>query len=116
MVLDVMQLDEELLNGYLEQLDKGIIAKMLALYLQQSVIYLNDIAMAVDEDSAVLWQERCHKMKGAAGSLGLKQLHAKLVTAEKSTLDQSQKRVILTEIKTLNEAAIAAFMAWVDNL
>ena len=107
-----MQLDEELLNGYLEQLDKSIIAKMLDLYMQQSQIYLGEISAAVEEDSQEQWQDRCHKMKGAAGSIGLKQLHAKLVMAEKFTEEQNQKRLLLAEILKLNDAAITAFKSW----
>jgi len=115
-VLDVKQLDEELLNGYLEQLDKSVIAKMLDLYLQQSRLYLDEISAAVEEDSQEQWQDRCHKMKGAAGSIGLKQLHAKLVMAEKFTEAQDQKRQLLAEILDLNDTAIAAFKAWLEQL
>lgn len=115
-MLDVKQLDEELLNGYLEQLDKSVIAKMLDLYLQQSRLYLDEISAAVEEDSQEQWQDRCHKMKGAAGSIGLKQLHAKLVMAEKFTEAQDQKRQLLAEILDLNDTAIAAFKAWLEQL
>ncbi|WP_281559680.1 Hpt domain-containing protein [Thalassomonas sp. RHCl1] len=115
-MLDVKQLDEELLNGYLEQLDKSIIAKMLDLYLQQSRLYLEEISAAVEADSQEQWQDRCHKMKGAAGSIGLKQLHAKLVMAEKFSEAQSQKRQLLAEILELNDTAIAAFKGWLEQL
>lgn len=115
-MLDVKQLDEELLSGYLEQLDKSIIAKMLDLYMQQSKIYLEEISDAVEVDSQEQWQDRCHKMKGAAGSIGLKQLHAKLVMAEKFSEAQNQKRQLLTDILALNDTAIAAFKSWLEQL
>ncbi|WDE08425.1 Hpt domain-containing protein [Thalassomonas viridans] len=89
---------------------------MLDLYMQQSRLYLDEISAAVTEDSQDKWQDRCHKMKGAAGSIGLKQLHAKLVVAEKFTEGQNQKRQLLTEILALNDSAVAAFKSWLEQL
>jgi len=109
------QLDNELLQGYLENLGKAIVQKMLDLYQQQSVIYLAEIEQAIKDESQDLWQEKCHKMKGAAGSVGLVAIHANLVVLEKSTDVWTEKSVHLAELKKLNDAAIATFIRWLAD-
>ncbi len=106
------QLDSELLSGYLDNLGKDIVQQMLDLYVQQSVIYLKDIEEAVEQASQELWQERCHKMKGATGSAGLTALHAFLVTIEKSTESWVEKRKQLAQLSELNRQAIDEFNLW----
>lgn len=109
------QLDDALLTSYLDNLGKAIVEKMLALYSQQSVIYLNEINAAVVEQAPLLWRECCHKMKGAAGSTGLVQVHAKLVVLEKSTVSWQVKLQELNELVRLNDLAIAEFRQWLDS-
>jgi len=107
-------LDEELLSGYLDNLGENIVRQMIELYTQQSKIYLNDIQGAIKEQTSDLWQEHCHKMKGAAGSVGLIKLHRYLVTIEKSQ-DSSDKKLEMTdELQRLNDSAISAFNHWLN--
>ena len=98
-----------MLNGYLDSLGQDIVQQMLDLYIQQSVIYIDDIADAVKQESAELWLERCHKMKGATGSVGLLVAHAKLVAIEKLADSWSEKADHLSELISINEQAINAF-------
>lgn len=107
-------LDEELLKGYFDNLGKAIVGQMLDLYKQQAMIYLNDIAQANDQESQILWQECCHKMKGAAGSVGLKLVHGYLVKIEKSTEQKEEKNEMLIMLTNLNEEGIAAFTQWLS--
>ncbi|MEW6984089.1 Hpt domain-containing protein [Colwelliaceae bacterium 6471] len=106
------QLDMPLLQGYLENLSKNVVAQMLDLYITQSKLYLIEIAKAVDEESQSLWEEQCHKMKGAAGSAGLIQVHKQLVTIEKSTDSWALKQELLKHLCDENEIAIKAFQEW----
>ena len=105
-------LDTTLLTDYLDNLGAVVVQQMLDLYAQQSIIYLSEITEAIKENSQELWQERCHKMKGAAGSVGLKQVHALLVKEEKSRASQSDKREIVANMTLLNEGSINAFKLW----
>ncbi len=113
---ELIQLDKVLLNGYVQSLGQEIVKKMLTLYSQQSLIYLTDIEAALQCDSTELWQEHCHKMKGAAGSVGLKSLHARLVIMEKSKENTTKKTQQLTELNRHNNQAIADFNDWLESI
>ncbi len=108
----IEQLDVSLLDGYLDSLGQDIVQQMLDLYIQQSVTYIVDIADSAEQESQELWQERCHKMKGAAGSVGLLLVHAKLVEIEKSVEPWPEKVTALADLVSINEQAIAMFKAW----
>lgn len=108
------QLDIELLDGYLHSLGISVIKQMLNLYQQQVKIYLNDIENAMLSNDTALWQEHCHKMKGAAGSVGLCSLHARLAAMEKSTVNTSEKTNQFAELTIHNEQALVAFNDWIE--
>lgn len=112
---DIKQLDKELLNGYLQSLGIEVVKKMLALYEQQSTLYIADIEAALLSESLQLWQEHCHKMKGAAGSVGLKSLHARMVVMEKSTESSTIKAQQLAELHIHNKQAIIDFNDWIES-
>lgn len=109
MTQDDLTIDLVLIDDYLENLGVSIVAKMLAMYEVQSEVYLNDIELALGSEEQSLWQERCHKMKGAAGSVGMKKVHAHLVAIEKSAAPVSQKSEFIVKLKALNKEAINAF-------
>ena len=109
---ELIQLDSDLLNGYVQSLGVEVVKKMFALYSQQAKIYLNDIESALHNDSEQLWQEHCHKMKGAAGSVGLSALHARLKLMEKTAAKRSGKAQQLLELKEHNQQALNAFKCW----
>ena len=113
---EFIQLDNELLNGYVQSLGVDVVNKMLTLYKQQVAIYLKDIEESLLGGNVQLWQEHCHKMKGAAGSVGLKTLHARLKIMEKTTADSSDKTHQLMELKTHNQQAIAEFNDWIERI
>ena len=109
-------LDLELLQGYLDSLGKTIVEQMFALYCQQAEIYLNDIERAQLNESLTGWQEHCHKMKGAAASVGMYQLHGQLKLLEQTDVSTNKKAVLLVELKTSNEQAIVAFQNWLKSI
>ena len=108
------QLDQVLLTGYLAVLSKVTLEKMLNVYIVQSSLYLKEISNAIKADSQLLWQNQCHKMKGAAASVGLKLVHAKLNDIEKST-DQD-RTVSHSQLCVLNGQAIDAYQQWLVAL
>jgi HPt (histidine-containing phosphotransfer) domain-containing protein len=108
-------LDLELLQGYLDSLGKAIVEKMLALYSQQSKIYLHDIEQAQLNSSFSDWQEHCHKMKGATASVGMHQLHGQLKLLEQLDAPKEKKAVLLAELKLSNEQATLAFKRWLES-
>jgi len=114
-VNQIEQLDINLLDGYIDSLGQSIVQQMLDLYIQQSITYIHDIADAVIQESQELWQERCHKMKGATGSVGLVSLHAKLVTIEKLSDSWPEKKVLSEELIVENEQAVYAFRQWLST-
>ncbi|MBU2894176.1 Hpt domain-containing protein [Colwellia sp. D2M02] len=109
-------LNIELLQGYFDTLGKEMLEKMYALYRQQTTIYLADINNAVTQNSESLWQESCHKMKGAAASVGLVRLHSRLVTLEKITADSVEKEKLLAELTQQNNADMKVFESWLSAL
>lgn len=111
----LIELDHDLLDSYIQSLGVDIVQKMLALYNQQVVIYLVDIEQSLQGNSTELWQEHCHKMKGAAASIGLKSVHARLVLMEKTTAGITEKSQQLTELKGHNQQALANFNAWLEK-
>ena len=113
---DEIQLDRELLDGYVKGLGVNVVKQMFDLYRQQVTIYLKDIEGSMLSSNAQLWQEHCHKMKGAAGSVGLKALHSRLKLMEKTTASTSDKADQLTELKTHNKQAITDFNDWLERL
>lgn len=112
---NINQLDTDLLSGYVENLGKDIVQQMLDLYIQQSVVYLKDINEAITVDSQPLWQEYCHKMKGATGSVGLTSVHANLVAIEKSTDNRDVKKGYYDQLASLNNEAIDSFTTWLSE-
>jgi HPt (histidine-containing phosphotransfer) domain-containing protein len=114
-VNNINQLDLDLLNGYFDSLGEQVVKKMLALYVQQSALYLKDILQAITHESQELWQEHCHKMKGAAGSVGLLKVHAKLVLIEKLKAPSEKKSTELSELIKLNQLAIEVFNSWLTE-
>jgi len=112
---ELVQLDSELLEGYVQRLGQEVVKQMFDLYSQQVTIYLKDIEDSLFSGDAKLWQEHCHKMKGAAGSVGLKSLHLRLKSMEKTTGNTSDKTHQLAELKTHNKQAMADFKDWLEN-
>lgn len=113
---EFLQLDSELLNGYVQSLGTDVVKQMFDLYSQQVIIYLDDIEEAMLSHNEQLWQEHCHKMKGAAGSVGLIALHARLKVMEKTTADRNEKAQQLAELKIHNQQAIVGFNDWLKHI
>jgi HPt (histidine-containing phosphotransfer) domain-containing protein len=113
---ELMQLDTELLGGYIQSLGHDIVKQMITLYKQQSLHYLTDIENALLSDNAKNWKEHCHKMKGAAGSVGLKALHARTKLMETTDDCTTEKARLLAELKIHNKRAIADFYDWLESL
>lgn len=105
-------IDSELLQGYVDNLGVEVVQQMLDLYRQQSAVYIEEIGEALSNESQEEWQERCHKMKGAAGSVGLLSVHSKLVAIEKSTDSWSSKQIFLQELSDENQSSIDIFEQW----
>lgn len=112
---NIEQLDVNLLDGYLESLGLDIVEQMLDLYIQQSITYLEDISDSLEQKSQEQWEERCHKMKGATGSVGLLAAHAKLVAIERISNEWPDKLTHMSELVEINREAIDAFKKWLAS-
>ena len=110
------QLDLDLLSGYLNKLGKSTLIKMIGLYRQQSEIYLQEVEQSINVNDQILWQQHCHKMKGAAGSAGLTDVHGYLVSIEKSTEAPAAKYHMLSKLQQKNKTAIDQFDSWLASL
>lgn len=113
---ELIQLDNELLDSYVQSLGAVVVKQMFDLYRGQVALYIQDIESSMLSDNAQLWQEHCHKMKGAAGSVGLKALHARLKVMEKTTADADDKAKQLADLKIHNRQAIADFNDWLAQV
>ncbi|XPF92746.1 phosphorelay protein [Colwellia sp. RE-S-Sl-9] len=108
-------LDLSLLQGYIDNLGKSVVQQMLDLYIGQSAIYIEEISDTVVSEKQKLWQESCHKMKGAAGSVGLLLVHKKLAAIEKSEEVEATKKMYLEELNELNTNAYNEFREWLSK-
>lgn len=111
-VIKTQQLNIDLLDSYLETLGTDILLEMLELYIQQSATYLDNIDSARQQQSQQLWQDHCHKMKGATASVGLLGVHTKLVSIEKLNGMWLEKIDHVKELIGLNNQGISAFKIW----
>lgn len=109
-----IQLNDDLLKDYVQSLSIEIVSKMIDLYREQVIIYLADIESSLESNDDVLWQQYCHKMKGAAGSIGLQSLHAQLAFMERTSADITEKAQQLVELKLHNQQALAKVDAWLE--
>lgn len=109
------RLDTELLQGYVDSLGKSIVEQMFTLYCQQAALYLKDIEAAQAAHCEDSWQEHCHKMKGAAASVGMSDLHQQLKVLEKVSATQQEKSLMLIELKAANQQAINSFKTWLSS-
>jgi HPt (histidine-containing phosphotransfer) domain-containing protein len=108
--------DMTLLNDYMDNLGGEIVFDMVELFIQQSTVYIKEIeltATSTSSDAQLEWKEACHKMKGSAGSMGLKTLHALLVSSEKFAGNSEEKTQLVAEINQLNDECIVALRAWI---
>ena len=107
-------LDTNLLKGYLEQLPKSVVEQMLALYVEQAQQYLLDIKTAAEQENQELWRQHCHKMKGAASSVGMTELQRQLAQAEHETNTELFGGKIAI-FEQLNSEGIAQFETWLSD-
>lgn len=108
-------LDIELLNDYKLSLGLDIVKEMFDLYIEQSEVYLTDIKLAASAEDNTIWHEKCHKMKGAASSVGFVALRALLVTIERSQETQTVKQGYFNDLQQANRDAIQASRLWLSN-
>jgi HPt (histidine-containing phosphotransfer) domain-containing protein len=111
----LIQLDYDLLDGYINTLNITVIEKMFALYRQQVAIYLVDIETSLQSNNEDLWKVHCHKMKGAASSIGLVSLHEKLAFMEKTSANINEKHCQLTELIEHNKQALIDLAHWFEQ-
>jgi HPt (histidine-containing phosphotransfer) domain-containing protein len=112
---NINQLDNILLQGYINDLGILLVQKMLDLYTQQSIIYLEEINKAVNDKSQQGWTTSCHKMKGAAGSVGLVTVFNYLVKIEKSVEPWQQKTTNYVELFDLNDRGILSLTEYLNT-
>lgn len=112
---NINQLDNILLQGYINDLGILLVQKMLDLYTQQSIIYLEEINKAVNDKSQQGWSASCHKMKGAAGSVGLVVVFDYLVEIEKSIEPWQQKTTNYVELLNLNDRGILSLSEYLNT-
>jgi HPt (histidine-containing phosphotransfer) domain-containing protein len=110
------QLDRDLLEDYVQSLGNSIVKKMFDLYAHQVVLYLDDIEASLLCDNSKQWQEYCHKMKGAAGSVGLKALYFRLKRMETTTANVNDKVHQLAQLKIHNNQAMSDFRDWLAGI
>ena len=106
-------LDLVLLEQYLNSIGKVVVEQMFGLYCQQVTTYLADIEKASADKCIIEWRQHCHKMKGAAGSVGMKVLSERLKELV-LRLDDAANLVI--DLRKQNEQSIAVFKTWFEAI
>lgn len=112
---DYSELDTELLAGYLANLNPSVLQQMIDLYQQQVEGYLAQISASTDAEQQQQWQEHCHKMKGAAGSVGFTVLNKYLASIEKDSSAPAEKIAFIEQLKTKNQQALEQFSCWLSE-
>ncbi len=108
-------LDLVLLEHYLSSLGKVVVEQMFDLYCQQVTLYVADIEKASADMCITKWRQHCHKMKGAAGSVGLTVLSETLKKLETIDVLELNDAKITIDLKRQNDQSIAAFKSWLQS-
>lgn len=108
-------LDVTLLNGYQESLGQAVVEKMLAMYEQQTQLYINEIAQELTRGNKDDWHEKCHKMKSAAASAGFLAVHKLLVVMEVGSQTAQVKKEQLVSLKEANVDGVKSFKKWLEQ-
>jgi HPt (histidine-containing phosphotransfer) domain-containing protein len=107
-------LDLVLLEHYLNSLGRAVVEQMFDLYCQQVTLYMADIEKASADKCITEWRHHCHKMKGAAGSVGLTVLSETLKKLETIDLSELNGARLTIDLKRQNDQSIAAFRSWLQ--
>ncbi|OUS23867.1 hypothetical protein A9Q98_14535 [Thalassotalea sp. 42_200_T64] len=99
-------LDDTLIEQYLDVLGFDVFLQTVALYVEQSSIYLKQLHQAIEQQDHALWQESCHILKSASGNTGLKQVFSKAGELEYSKQEFSSLAQGLAELEQLNITSI----------
>lgn len=108
-------LDLSLLQDYKDNLGIELLKEMLALYEEKVIIYLDEIKEAISRKDDQKWYDKCHKMKGAASSMGFLCLTKHLKEIEHAISDSETRTEYYQTIILLNENVIIAFKCWLIN-
>jgi HPt (histidine-containing phosphotransfer) domain-containing protein len=126
-------LNTDLIQGYKERLKPEVLTKMITLYAQQSSLYFNDIEEALaalpntqndsishlavnkEEELALIekyeaWKSACHKMKGAAASIGLLSVYEFAKEMEHMEGGKDEKIAMFFQLKQSNKDCIEAYL------
>jgi HPt (histidine-containing phosphotransfer) domain-containing protein len=120
-------LNIDLIQGYKEKLSSAILTKMITLYADQSQRYISDIESAllisanrmpatlpeVEEEHVEhydAWKTACHKMKGAAASVGLIAVYELSKKMELMEDNKDEKVALFIRLKQKNKEGIEAFL------
>lgn len=105
-------IDVNLIGDYKANLGADLVDEMLGLYCQQAQQYLADIDKANLQENHKDWHQHCHKLKGAAASVGFVDLRHFIVSIEHSEESQVKKSTHLAVLHRKNEHGISALKQW----
>lgn len=108
-------IDFSLLENYLERLGKNVVSQMIALYQEESTKYYLELAKLIGQENQNYWETTCHKMKGAAGSVGFTQVFSFIVSIEKLRDSAEKKSQLLRELEDQNQKSIKATQLWINK-
>jgi HPt (histidine-containing phosphotransfer) domain-containing protein len=109
-------LDLVLLEHYLNSLGRAVVEQMFDLYCKQVTSYIADIENASAGKCIIEWRQHCHKMKGAAGSVGMTILSERLKNLETIDVIQLDDATLAIDLNRLNDQSIAVFESWLQEL
>ncbi|WP_068545854.1 Hpt domain-containing protein [Thalassotalea crassostreae] len=99
-------LNKALIEQYRDALGNDVFLETINLYVEQSAIYLEQLAQSTKDKDYKYWQESCHILKSASGNSGLEQVFKKVADLEYSKEEFSQLEKQLAELSELNEIGI----------
>ncbi|MGB0936765.1 MAG: Hpt domain-containing protein [Colwellia sp.] len=131
-------LNTDLIQGYKERLKPEVLTKMITLYAQQSNVYISDIeealaalpttnndsithlAVSKAEELALVekhetWKSTCHKMKGAAASIGLLSVYDLAKEMEHMEGAKDEKIAMFIQLKQSNKDSIESYLQFLHR-
>ncbi len=108
-------LDLDLIRQYREVLGSETYLQTIALYEEQSWLYIEKLTKAIASESYQDWQDSCHILKSASGNTGLKLVYGKASELEYSKQQFSILANEIPELTLLNQQSISAIKKWLTG-
>ncbi|MDV5169274.1 TMAO reductase system sensor histidine kinase/response regulator TorS [Photobacterium rosenbergii] len=108
MAENIPVLDESVLGSDLQVLGQAMVEKMIALFADSSQQTMDKLLPAMQSGDLALVASLSHNLKGAAGTMGLRQLHQVCLEIEKSAKEGTVEEEAANALEAVYQASLTA--------